>query len=420
MKENRAELNLARLPDEDEYEYIYRICSLKDVIGTWEEVSKVLNAELGYEYTESKYRKQYQSFLKLFSANQERLQPSNYADTITERTRELNRERMKLQTEKLEYNRWLREHSRDELIMERIVDEIRALPSLKMEDYRCLENIAADDENFKDDEEVIFKSEPQVGILCYGDEHFGAEFEIKGLHGEIINSYSPEIYMNRMNEMLLEVLSIVAINGLDKIKIYSLGDELDGIIRVSQLSKLRYGVIESALRYSEFICQWLAQICAFVDVEFHMTEGNHSELRMLGQPKGTFTEENMSRIVKQFIKVRMEDNPHFTMVENETGLIYDNVFGMNILGIHGEVKNMTSALKNFCVMYDTPIDILIGGHMHHYAAETVGVNKDVVNVPSIMGVDPYSIKIAKTSNAGASFFILKPDKGITQQHNIKF
>lgn len=38
-----------------EEEYIYRICSLKDVIGTWNDVAVLLNNELGYEFKESKY-----------------------------------------------------------------------------------------------------------------------------------------------------------------------------------------------------------------------------------------------------------------------------------------------------------------------------------------------------------------------------
>ena len=402
-------IEITRKPNEDEYEYIYRICSIKDNIGTWSEVAKILNAQLGYEYTESKYRKQYQSFQKMFEANQAQLQSDVYMNDIIERTREMNRERMKLQTEKLEYNRWLRSHSRDELILERITDEIRKLPQLEYDDY-CGE--------FDFDE--IENTREQTAVLCFGDDHFGAEFEIKGLHGEVINAYNPEIYLRRMNTIMVTTLEKVLTRGLKKVKIYSLGDEIDGILRVSQLSKLRYGVIESTIRYAECLCTFLNELSAIVDVEFHMTEGNHSELRMLGQPKGTFSDENMSRVIKQFIKIRMENNPKFTLVENDTGLIFDNIYGMNVLGIHGEVKDLATAIKNFSTMYNTQIDILIGAHKHHYEAETIGVNKDVISIPSIMGSDLYSMKIGKTSNAGATLLIIEEGKGVTEQHNIKF
>ena len=48
-----------KMNDENEFEYIYRIGSLKDQIGTWQDVADILNEELGYEYTESRYRKMY-------------------------------------------------------------------------------------------------------------------------------------------------------------------------------------------------------------------------------------------------------------------------------------------------------------------------------------------------------------------------
>jgi len=108
------------------------------------------------------------------------------------------------------------------------------------------------------------------------------------------------------------------------------------------------------------------------------------------------------------------------MIENESGLIFDTVYGKNILGIHGEVKNLSNAIREFSATYNTPIHILIGGHKHHYAAESVGIGRDIISVPSIIGVDSYSMKIGKTSDAGAVFLILEEDKGVTEQHNIKF
>ncbi len=401
-------LNTAMLPDEDEYAYIYRICLMKDAIGTWGDVASLLNSQLGYEYTESKYRKQFQSFQKMFASNQQLFQSAMYLEDIAEKTRELNRERLKLQTEKIEYNRWLREHARDEMILDRIVDNIRTMPELPAYKPEITMSMGLKSENGR------------AGVLCYGDDHYGVEFEIKGLHGETLNKYSPEIFEQRMNELFDAALFKVLDNGLTTLKVYSLGDELDGILRVSQLMKLRYGVVESAMRYAEIMSNWLNAMTAYVDVEFHMTEGNHTELRQLGQPKGAFTEDNMSRIIKQFIKVRLENNKKFKMVENESGLIFDNIFGYNVLGIHGEVKNLESAIKTFSLMYNTNIDIMFGGHSHHARATNVGLCKDVVGIPSLIGIDTFSMKIGKTANAGATFVIIEDGKGITEEHHIKF
>ena len=58
--------------------------------------------------------------------------------------------------------------------------------------------------------------------------------------------------------------------------------------------------------------------------------------------------------------------------------------------------------------------------MHHYKAETVGVNRDVINVPSIIGIDDYSMTLNKTSNPGASLFMIAGGQGVTIDYKIKF
>ena len=53
--------------NETELEYILRICSQKDVIGTWDKVASILNENLNKNYGESTYRKKYQSYSALNS-----------------------------------------------------------------------------------------------------------------------------------------------------------------------------------------------------------------------------------------------------------------------------------------------------------------------------------------------------------------
>ncbi len=409
-----ASVDLRRLDDENEEQYIWRLGSAKEaglLDLSWGELADIINREFRSDETEyrceSAYRKCYQQAKRFYDAGVFKdLTSEAYLKIMQEQKRELSMMKVQIQTEKLEYNRWLREHSRDLLITEKIINSVKELSELQPLDFPSAQPYVGDLE--------------KTAILSFGDTHYGTEFSIKGLHGETIAEYSPEIFEQRMQEILNATIDKATRLGLTKIKVYSLGDEIDGILRASQLMKLRYGVVESTVKYADYICKWLNELTKYLEVEFHMTEGNHSELRMISQPKGTFADDNMSRIIKEFIKVRLAGNPRFEFKENATGLIYDCIYGINILGIHGEVKNMESALKNFSIMYDTPVDIVIGAHKHHFAAETVGVGKDVVNVPSVMGVDGFSMKIEKTADAGALFMIIENHKGVTEQHHIKF
>ena len=306
-----------------------------------------------------------------------------------------------IQTEKLEYSKWLREEARDELITEKICDAISSLPPLDIPNHICPTH------------------NEKAYVLVFGDEHYGVEFELKGLFEDVINSYSPEIFEKRMWDLFNQTIEIIQKENIDVLNIFSMGDFNDGILRASQLMKLRYGVVYGTIKYANFISNWLNEISKYVRVRYQSTNGNHTELRMLGQPKGTFAEDNMGKVVSEFIRVRLENNANFEYIENPTGYIYAELAGYPVLGIHGEVKNMSNAIKEFSSIYGVDIKYLLAGHLHHNKAEEVGINKEVINIGSIIGADSYSLSLRKTANASAKLLVFEQNKGKTCEYTLK-
>ena len=392
-----------RYEDETEDELIYRICSQKEQIGTWKEVRDILNNLLNYSYNESTYRKKYQYFNKLLYANSSKFADSeSQLETLREEKRELEKLKKQIQTEKIEYNKWLREEARDKLITEKIVNAIN-----NQEKFDIPSPIIID---------TISKRE---GLLCFGDEHVGTEFVVKGLFGETINEYNLDVFYRRMSDLLTQTVKIIKKENIDILNIFSLGDFTDGVLRVSQLKNLKYGVVESTVLYANYISEWLNELSKYVKIRFQTVQGNHSQLRLLDQVKGTFEHENMEMIVSNTIKYRLKDNPNFKYIDTMNGMMINKICGFNFVGIHGEVKSMEQALKDYQLMYDIKIDYLIAGHLHHSKSETIGIDKEVINVPSIIGVDPYSIKLRKTSNAGATLLIISEEYGKEIEYSIK-
>lgn len=402
--------DLKKYLDESEDLTLWAIGNAKNrgLLGeiTWPEIAEFMNKtfrddETTY-YDSSAYRKKFKNYYDAYEVifSRERFTESQFLE-YEEQMRELEKAKIKLRTEKMEYNKWLREEARDELIAEKIVDAIKENNSLISP------------------MPLKINKPHKSAILAFGDEHYGTEFSIYGLHGEIINSYSPEIFEQRMWALFYRVLEIISKEDLTTLYVFALGDFTDGVLRCSQLMKLRYGVVESTVRYANFMANWLNELSKYVKIKYQMVYGNHSELRMLGQPKGTFKEENTGLFVREMIKSRLENNPNFEMIINPTGLIFDTIEGLNVLGIHGEVRNMENAIKNFSNTYNTDIRILIGGHMHHYKAETVGINREVINVPSIIGVDDFSMSLNKTSNPGATLLVVEQGNGIGVEYKLK-
>ena len=393
-----------KLSNENENQYILRICSMKEDQGwTWEDVASILNSSLGHNFGESKYRKQYQCFNKMLKDNETTFfTEDEYLEKIRSERRKLEKERKKIQTEKIEYNRWLREEAREELIAEHISDAIRELPKLDVP------NIIAPNQNMR------------TGILAFADPHYGKDLCIKGLFGETLNEYSPEIFEQRMWNLLSQTVQICNKEGFNELNVYDLGDEIEGCLRVAALMKLRYGVIESTVRYGHFITEWLNELTKYVRVKYQMVkDSNHCQLRMLGEPKNTFKDENISYIIADKIMDRLSDNPNFEFAQNPTGYIFDQVAGYNVFGYHGEGKALEQAIKDFSRTYKVNIDYLIGGHKHHKLSSNVGIESDVISIPSIIGIDDYSLSLNKTSDPGATLFILEEGKGNVIEYNIK-
>ena len=406
-------IELHKLKNETEEQFIWRLGRAKDsgeLDMSWEEIADIVNIEFREdedEYrNESAYRKPYQQAKRFYEAGVFKdLTTEKYIELLKAEKHELKKERQKFRDEKLEYNRWLREESRDERIAEEIAEAIKSLPRLD-------EPVTL----VKDNWSIRHKS----GVLLIADTHYGTEFCVRGLYGEILNQYNPEIFERRMWDLLNQTVEIVKKEGLSEIHVYDLGDQIDGLLRVSQLMKLRYGVIDSAVRYGRFITQWLNELTKYVAVKYQMVkDSNHSQLRMLGQPKNTFKDENISTVIKEKIMDTLKDNPNFEFVQNPTGYIWDRVAGHNILGIHGEVKNLEKAMKEFASLYKVEVDIMIAGHKHHQASEAVGFAKDIVSAPSIIGVDDYSMSLRKASDPGATFFVVEEGKGKTIEYSIK-
>lgn len=325
---------------------------------------------------------------------------------LEEKQRELKKERMKLQTEKTEYNKWLREQARAELFEEKVINAIKDnIKPLKIPSRKVAEC-----------------NKDKAGVLLISDIHYGKELEIMGLDGEVLNKYSPEIFEDRMWELFNVVVDKIEKENIEVLHIFNLADSIEGILRSgSQLMKLRYGITDSIMMFTNFIAHWLTELSEYANIEYYQNTGNHSDYRIISGKKGDFPHENAERMVGWGLKAILQNSPQIKIHEEQIqGLIYTNIVGFDILATHGDKeKKLENSIKDYSMLYGKNIDYLLVGHKHFNSETNISINKDIVQAPSLIGIDDYSMSLKKSANAGAKMFVLERDYGRSVDYNIK-
>jgi hypothetical protein len=395
-------LEYTKQVQESDEEFIFRVCKDKESIGSWQDVADILNKELKTEYTESKFRKSYQAYMRMFEATKSQHFDKSYIQQLDQKEDILYKERTKNNDKIRELRSDLRQEAREEYFWELLSDGISKLKPLQIPKFKI--------------EEKTTDTSP---ILLISDQHYGTEFQINGLEfGEILNEYSISIFERRMWNLLEKTIVFLEKENYKHLDVFSLGDELDGMIRIGQLMSLKYGVVDSCLMYADFMSNWLNELSKMIHVRYFSTAGNHTMLRLLDNKKESFPNENMQKVIDRFIELQTKNNPNLTVCKNNTDKIFTKIQGSNILGIHGEEKSAEQALKDFSNIYGKELNYIFYGHKHHSHSETVGFCKGTIGVGSIMGTDDFAIRIKTASNPSATYCIFENSHGKVQENII--
>ena len=253
-------------------------------------------------------------------------------------------------------------------------------------------------------------------VLCVADCHYGAEWIVRGLRGEILNRYNPEVFGERMDDLLAQVREIIVKENISDVQLLLCGDSLDGMLRNSQLMKLRWGVIESCMRFSEHMAQWIAALSQYATVSVCGVDGNHTETRSLNSKRGDFPGENLEKVIFWFLAERLKGVPGVFVDSVTEQRKHLTVQGFNLLLTHGtDIKSLENAAKQTMLLYGEAIDYLICGHKHREQEYVSGYtdqgNSVVIRVPSVCGMDEYAQRLGYGGKPGALAMVLEAGYG---------
>lgn len=298
----------------------------------------------------------------------------------------------------------MREFSRTELICETIREAIKNLP--KVEFDKDIENRPS---NQKRERELV------VGM---GDFHFGADFQVLGLYGEVINKYNSAVFVRRLTMLMNYIWQICKKEKPDQVTVMIVGDMLDGMLRNSQLQRLEYGIVDSAMQLGEILTQWFIDLEELINIPIRVAavRGNHGEIRPLGAKAGQFPEENMERIVMHYLRARLGDEQWIWIMENDAPMTQMvDVCGYQFMLTHGQSMNIEKMAQDSVNLYNKPIDIFMVGHLHKSQSFQSGImngtNIYVERVPSLCGMDPYAQSKGYGAHPGATVILMEAGYG---------
>ena len=391
--------SLKRMENETEDQYFYRICNMKDTLGfTWPQMAKIFNDEFGRNIGDTAYRKKWSAFQEVFNANADKLVgDTTYLEEIRQAKYELEKERQKLYATKIEVSRNIRQESRSELFYENIRDTLDVLPMPK---------IAVGTSGYA-------RSHSKEHVLAIADIQGGAKFKIP------TNEYSLAICEERFNRLLDMVVDYVKYHEINKLHVVALADNIQGILRLTDLKLNETSVVEATITVARLIANFLNQLSAYCYIDYyHTPTSNHSQLRQIGSKASELASEDMEYVIGHYIYDMLVNNNRIKVNLND-GYDYIEIpiFDFNIIAEHGHaIKNLDNALKDRSMTYRKLIDYIIVGHWHNGKVipgnEHEHHDTEILMCPSFQGTDPYAYnKLGLSSKAACKLFIFDKKYG---------
>lgn len=315
-------------------------------------------------------------------------------------------ERQKMRDLVRENNKVYRATARDELLREAVQDAVK-----KAGIYQA----AFVD---RDDRTDLALNPSGSMVVALGDIHFGEYMDVRGFVGEVINHYDDQVCKERMGRLLRRIEDIYQREHTRDIHVMLVGDCITGMLRMSQLQNLQYGIVDSTILFSELFAGWVKEIAdrTGAHVTVHMVGGNHDEVRPLGSKAGEFPKDNVIKIIHWYLEAKLAGYTVLVTISPLTGRYhYVNVDGYNFLMLHGEGGRIGDLSRDAVNVYGRHVDYFVCGHLHHEEEIASGTTKDgnsiIVRVPSLCGMDGYAQKLGRFSRPGATVLIMQQGVG---------
>lgn len=372
---------LKKLPEENEDQYIWKVGQAKDsglIDSTWEELTPRLNAELGIDETEwrgsSAFRKAYRWMQRAYdNVFRQNGFIGTQGDELDIKKRELEKAKIKLRDERLDYQKTVREEARKESL----VDLVRRVFVDTVVPFDYYPNYTFS--GTSKDEMVICLSDLHVGIVC--DNYW--------------NQFSTNILKERLHKYLGEIREIQRTHSCRKCYLVLGGDNVSGLIHANLRLQNNENVIQQLKIASEYIGNFVNELVkmeAFEEIEVRSVAGNHSRLSQNKEEhlKG----EELDELIPFYLSLMFTHSDVVKVYEDSPIDSTINSFttggGKLFYIVHGDKDSVSKVVSDLTLMIGKKPDGIIMGHRHHNGLDTTH-NVKIIQCGCVVGTDDYCV-----------------------------
>ena len=308
--------------------------------------------------------------LKYYREIEAEKKSAGYLASLKQEKHAIIKERQKLQDERIEYQRLLREEARKESFIELIRRVLRT--EVKPLAYR---------------RERAPVSGAQDMIVCLSDIHAGIEVK------NFFNTFDVKELKVRLRRYLKEILEIQTTHSCKVCYLVLGGDLISGWIHKNLRLQNNENVIEQVKTVSVLIGDFVSELLrSFETIKIHSVSGNHSRLSPAKeeQLKG----EELDALIPFYLSLLFKEDPAVNVCDNvidDTILSFKTRGGFLFYGVHGDRDSLSAVVKNLTLMTGVKPDGIIIGHRHHngYTSEH-GVK--IIQCGCVVGTDDYCVE----------------------------
>jgi len=391
------------MPNETETQYVWRICSAKDVGTldiTWDEVADILNKELrdeGEYYTSSAYRKKYQQ-AKLFKDEVFSKETDvESAQKYMEQKRELEQLKIAFRDERRGWQLQNYATARFNQQMDYLAEQLQTIGRKEFVVF-----------------DYVDRDSTRSMIICLSDTHFGETFN------SAFGQYNSDIARQRLEEYLDKIMEIAEIYNIDTAYVAVLGDNISGSIHHSIQVSNRENVIDQIKISAEYISNFCTELAnRFKSVDVYGVSGNHS--RLCANKELDIKDEKYDHLIMWIIKQMLShiSNINIHLDNIDTTIAKMTIKGKDYALIHGDYDRWTpnDISKLSLMLHEFPYAI-INGHRHTPAYTEINEIKCVQSASLAGSGDDYTIKCRLTGKPNQTILITDENGEIDAIYNV--